>query len=183
MRIEAIAALDSCQGIGKEGTIPWTLPKDLQHFREVTQQHIVVMGLKTWVSLPCKPLFRRRNWVLSTTKSKKDLEVDLPEDAKKLPNMNLMCFSDVWDLLNFAGRLPLVTLFVIGGATVYEKFFKLPYVYRPEVLHLTRVDGDFGADTFFPAFENDYALVSQQDPLQENGIPFHFETWAKRALR
>ena len=66
MKINLIWAQDYNGGIGKEGNIPWYISEDLKHFKKLTQNSIVIMGRKTWDSLPFKPLPSRRNIVLSS---------------------------------------------------------------------------------------------------------------------
>ena len=64
--IKAIAAVSENGVIGKNGDLPWRLPDDLKWFKKITMGHVIVMGRKTWESLP-GPLPGRENWVLSRT--------------------------------------------------------------------------------------------------------------------
>ena len=66
MNIELIWAQDQNGGIGKKGELPWHISEDLQNFKKITSSHPIVMGRKTWDSLPFKPLPNRRNIVLSS---------------------------------------------------------------------------------------------------------------------
>ena len=68
MNIDMIWAQDKNGGIGKNGTLPWNISEDLQNFKKVTWGHPIIMGRKTWESLPFKPLPNRRNIVLSSQK-------------------------------------------------------------------------------------------------------------------
>lgn len=63
--ITLIACFDKVGGIGRNGSIPWHLPADLRHFKNVTQGQVVIMGRKTWESLPVRPLPGRHNVVVS----------------------------------------------------------------------------------------------------------------------
>ena len=74
MNIELIWAQDKNGGIGKGGKLPWHISEDLQNFKKITSGFPVVMGRKTWESLPLKPLPKRRNIVLSS-QTIKDVEV------------------------------------------------------------------------------------------------------------
>ena len=67
MKVHLIWAQDLNGGIGRDGKLPWYIPEDLKNFKKITTQSIVIMGRKTWDSLPLKPLPKRRNIVLSST--------------------------------------------------------------------------------------------------------------------
>ena len=66
MKTTLIVAMDSNNGIGKNGCIPWHVPEDLVHFKQYTNGKTVVMGRKTWESLPVKPLPNRDNIFLTS---------------------------------------------------------------------------------------------------------------------
>jgi len=128
-RIIAIAAMSPDRVIGGQGTIPWHLPGDLQFFKRTTLGHVVLMGRKTFDSLR-KPLPGRENWVVSRTATPAGVRVwRNPEDVAPPDD----------------GR----TLFVIGGAAIYEAF--LP---RCGEILLTHVHRQVSGDTWFPPFES-----------------------------
>lgn len=130
--IRAILAHDAYWGIGKNGTLPW--PKnseDLQWFKECTDGGIVVMGRKTWESLPRKPLPGRTNAVVTTQSIENalgNIVVDIDSLLKILPQLNYT--KNVW---------------IIGGAQLVERL--LPYC---DELWLNNVGGDYECDTFLP---------------------------------
>ena len=68
INIDMIWAQDESGGIGKNGKLPWNISEDLQNFKKITLGHPIIMGRKTWESLPFKPLPKRRNIVLSSQK-------------------------------------------------------------------------------------------------------------------
>ena len=68
MEIHLIWAQDKNGGIGKDGKLPWHISEDLKNFKKITSNHPVIMGRKTWDSLPIKPLPNRRNIILSNSK-------------------------------------------------------------------------------------------------------------------
>jgi dihydrofolate reductase len=116
--------------IGREGGLPWHISSDLRRFKEITMGKPVIMGRKTWESLPRKPLPGRRNIVITRQQgfAAEGAEVAAtPEEALRL-----------------AGDVPEVA--VIGGGEVYRLFW--PLVDR---LYLTEVDLDVAGDTHFPA--------------------------------
>jgi dihydrofolate reductase len=121
--------------IGAGGALPWHLPEDLRLFRELTLGSTVVMGRRTWASLPprVRPLPGRRNVVLSTTLA---AEAGVPVAASV--DEVLEAPEDLW---------------VIGGGGVYAAF--LPYA--SEVV-VTEVDGRFAGDTWAPQLDHDWML-------------------------
>ena len=131
-RIALIAARDQKGAIGKDGDLPWRLPDDLRHFKKRTLGCPVVMGRKTWESLPF-PLPGRRNLVLTRQDT-------YPAEGAEV-------FQDVDALLQAIGDAEKV--YVIGGGEIYRMF--LPHA---DELDVTEVETEVsGADAFFPAVE------------------------------
>ena len=127
--ISFVVAVSRNGVIGREGGLPWHISSDLKRFKEITMGKPVIMGRKTWESLPRKPLPGRRNIVITRQEgfSAEGAEVAAtPEEALRL-----------------AGNVPEVA--VIGGGEVYRLFW--PLVDR---LYLTEVDLDVEGDTHFP---------------------------------
>ena len=129
MKIHLIWAQDNNGGIGKDNKLPWHISEDLINFKKLTLNKPIIMGRKTWDSLPKKPLPRRRNIVLS---SKKVAGVEsynsIESCLKSLKNDNL---TDV---------------FVIGGEMIYKSFFNYSHT-----LHITFINKKVsGIDVFFP---------------------------------
>jgi dihydrofolate reductase len=139
-----IAALSENNVIGNKGKIPWHLPLDLKHFRDLTIGHPVIMGRNTFDSLPKKPLPNRRNIVLSRS----DLSYPGIIFSKSFDEAISLC-EDV------------ETVYVIGGQRVYEE--SLPFANRME---LTRVYGKFEGDCFFPDVNFDeWSLLRREENL------------------
>ncbi|HEX3753997.1 MAG TPA: dihydrofolate reductase [Rhizomicrobium sp.] len=122
-----IAAVAENGVIGKGGAIPWRLPQDMRRFKALTLGHLVVMGRKTWNSLPKKPLPGRRNIVVTR---QKDWQGD-----------GATAVGSVEDALAGDG-----TIFVIGGGEIYRA--ALPFATRIE---LTEIHRAFAGDAHFPA--------------------------------
>jgi len=143
--MEIIAAFCKDFGIGSKGKIPWSIPEDLQYFKQKTINSMVVMGFKTWQSLPVSPLPNRLNVVVTST------PVFSQEDVIFTPIENLEALISV-----YSSQYP--KCFVIGGAQLYE--WALP---RATKLWATFIDKKFDCDTFFPvnnsAFQN-YKLTN-----------------------
>ena len=129
MNIELIWAQDQNGGIGKDGKLPWYISEDLQNFKKITSGSPIVMGRKTWDSLPFKPLPNRRNIVLSSN------QVD-----------DVETYCSIGDCVKKLNNDSVDTVFIIGGESIYKVFYP-----RASALHLTIVDEAVdGIDTFFP---------------------------------
>lgn len=138
--------------IGKDGSLPWHLPSDLARFKEITLGGTVVMGRKTWDSIPARfrPLPGRRNLVLTRDPAWR------AEGAEPIRSMR-----DVGDV------------FVIGGGEIYEQ--TLPLADR---VYATWVDAEVDGDTWFPPLsEPEWKLTSESGRLVENGFPFTFRIY------
>lgn len=129
-----IAALDRARGIGRDNELLVRLPEDMARFKALTVGHTVLMGRKTWDSIPSKflPLVQRRNLVLSRQPG---LTLDGAEVFTTLDAALSACGADE-------------TVFVMGGAQVYE--LALP---RADAVELTEIDAAFEADAFFPVVD------------------------------
>jgi dihydrofolate reductase len=137
-----IVAIAANGAIGNKGDLLWHLPDDLQYFKRITNGHTVVMGLRTWRSLPVKPLPNRRNIVLS----------DVPVSIDGVE----VCGSigELQTLLKKGEQV-----FIIGGGMVYNQF--LPITKR---LYITHVLHDFEADTFFPKIDsNEWRITKESE--------------------
>ncbi len=139
-KICAIAAMGEGRVIGKDGGLPWHLPEDMRHFRQLTMGHAVLMGRKTYESIPEKlrPLPGRRNLVLTSKSSPFNFA----------PDVGL--FSSVEEALESVND---GILWVIGGERVYRETLQ----YWDEVF-LTLVEGRHDGDAFFPRFEDRFEL-------------------------
>lgn len=142
--ISIIAAIGRNRELGNAGKLLWQLPEDLKRFKEITSGHPVIMGRKTWESLPerFRPLPDRTNVVVtrqSGYKAPGALVADSLEAARATA-------------ARAAGSSE---IFVIGGGELYA--LALPHSSR---LYLTLVDATAPADTFFPAYKDKFSLIS-----------------------
>jgi dihydrofolate reductase len=133
MKLALIAAMTDQHVIGKDGRLPWSLPEDLKHFKALTLGHPLIMGRKTWDSLPFKPLPGRPNLVLSRDPQFK------AEGAQVFSSLK----AAVGEL---AASYPLA--FVIGGEALFREALPLA-----ERLCLTLVHHPFEGDTYFPQLD------------------------------
>lgn len=147
--IAAIVAMDEGRVIGKDGALPWHLPEDLAHFKAKTSGHFVLMGRKTWDSLPPKfrPLPGRVNIVMSRSPA----ALDLPEGTRGVSS-----FQEALEIVERAGK-PGQILWCIGGAELYAA--ALPIC---DELHLTLVRGHHDGDALFPVFEDRFEEISSE---------------------
>jgi dihydrofolate reductase/thymidylate synthase len=167
-----IAAFDSQYGIGKKGQLPWELPSDLNHFKEITttvtnpaKKNAVIMGRKTWESLPQKfrPLPGRVNLVLS-----KEGKLEVPS--------GVLCSPSLEDALSRLSSSDIENIFVIGGAQIFAIAIGHPLCHR---LFVTHVQGEYGCDVFFPPISPQFFPISASEHRQENGISFQFSDYLR----
>ena len=132
MAYSIIVAIAQNMAIGKNNDLLWHLSEDLKYFKKTTSGKTVIMGYNTWLSLPVKPLPKRRNVVLVP-----DSEFDSPdfESAYSIDDVRKICNADN-------------ECFIIGGGSVYKQF--IPFA---DKLYITWIFKDFEADTFFPEID------------------------------
>lgn len=142
-----VAAMAENRVIGKNGDIPWHYPEDLKHFKELTMDHPVVMGRKTYFSLPedYRPLPGRKNIVLTHSKP------DVPDEVSVANS-----FEEAWNIAEETGK---DRVFIIGGASIYEQTLD-----EADKMILTHVHKEYEGDTYFPEWnEDDWEEVERDD--------------------
>jgi dihydrofolate reductase len=146
MTIAIIAAMDKQQVIGYQGGLPWHLPDDLRRFKSLTMGKVLIMGRRTYQSLPA-PLPGRQHLVVSKT-----LAGEVPG------GLVAPSFSQALDMAD--GK----DVMVVGGATMFAE--ALPIA---QIMHLTLVDAEVPGDTFFPPWQQqDWQVVAEeQRPADE----------------
>jgi dihydrofolate reductase len=145
--------------IGRDGGLPWHLPSDMKHFKELTTGGTVIMGRKTWESIPEKfrPLPERRNMVLSSR------GMDAPG-------------AEVLDSLEAALASAGTDAYIIGGGATYAE--TLPLADR---VYATEIAGAVDGDTFFPELDPAQWVVSAAaEPVAENGHEFTIKVYDRR---
>jgi dihydrofolate reductase len=156
--IKAILACDQEWGIGKNGALPWPHNSaDLKWFKEHTNNSTIVMGRKTWESLPVKPLPNRENIVVTSDLIKgPDVVVDMRSFYKILPQIKFQ--KDVW---------------IIGGAQLIEHCLDII-----DEFYLSRIQCIYDCDTFLPA-----DLIMDKFNLydaEETDSDLYIEKWARK---
>ena len=179
IRVSAIAAVADNGVIGVDGDLPWHIPDDLRWFKGVTRGHAIIMGRKTWQSLP-KPLPRRLNVVLTRSPETLRTAADKYRQAAKPGSARLLVVDSLEDALSAAAawereavlaeRVTAPEIMVVGGGGIYAALW--PWVDR---FYRTRVTSQPRGDAFFPAVDVDaFTLTASQDGA---GEPLHvFET-------
>jgi dihydrofolate reductase/thymidylate synthase len=167
-----IVSFDSQYGIGKKGQLPWHLAMDLKHFKEISttvtnpaKVNAVIMGRKTWESLPQKfrPLPGRMNLVLS-----KAGKLSLPSEV--------LCSQSLDNALSQLSSSNIENVFIIGGAQIYAHAMAHPLCQK---LYVTHVKGEYGCDTFFPPISRQFFPISASEAYQEDGISFQFSDYLR----
>jgi dihydrofolate reductase len=158
--VSIVVAHSSNRVIGRDGGLPWHLPADLRRFRELTSGCTVVMGRKTYESLPdaFRPLPNRRNVVLSTDPGYR------AEGAEVMPSLEAA--------LAACGE----RCFVIGGSATYEQALA-----HSDLVYATEIEGTVEGDVLFPPLpESEWRCVEQGEALRENGHTFSFKRYERR---
>ncbi|XP_054159407.1 dihydrofolate reductase-like [Oppia nitens] len=169
-----IAAVCANNGIGIEGRLPWRLKNEMSYFTRITstaadgKQNAVIMGRKTWESIPpkYKPLANRLNVVLSKSLT------ELPKGAHRL----MASLSQSLQVLSTDETIDKV--FVIGGQVLYEEAIDVD---ECQYIYLTRIDSNYECDAFFPEVDlNLFKDITQEDSAvpqevqQENDITYRY---------
>ena len=162
MNISIIVATGQRGEIGKDNKIPWHISGDLKRFRRLTTGHTIIMGRKTWFSLPKRPLPGRKNIVLTRSKTKNGFE-------------GAIVCRNLQEVLNHLDKDE--ENFIIGGSTIYEIF--LPFA---GTLYLTVVHKSYEADVFFPELnKKDWELLEEKT-FCENNLAYTNYIYKKRNI-
>ncbi len=160
--ITLIAAASENNALGKNNQLIWHLSEDLKRFKRLTQGHSIIMGRKTFESLP-KALPNRKNIILTRNKGFKAQNawvVNTIEEALKLTEKDLQPF-------------------IIGGGEIYKLFLS-----RAHSIELTRVHGTFEADTFFPEIDyKNWELIEEEKHLSSVNQPFDYSFLKFRRIK
>ncbi|RZJ21341.1 MAG: dihydrofolate reductase [Haliea sp.] len=159
-RLHMIFARAANGVIGKDNAMPWHLPEDMAHFRQLTQGKPVIMGRKTWDSLPAKfrPLPGRRNIVITR---QADWHQAGAETAASLSDAIALCgdAEEAW---------------VMGGAQIYAQAEALA-----SCIEVTEIAQDFEGDAFAPELNDSWIETAREDRVSTNGMAFSFVTLRK----
>lgn len=132
--LSLVAAIGRSSELGFNNHLIWRIKEDLSFYRRLTYHENIIMGRKTFESMPPKALEGRNVFVLSRKPLDKHYDVN--------------SFTDIKDLIKYIKMNENQNFIVVGGAQIYEVF--LPYV---DVMYLTEIDENAEADTFFPYYD------------------------------
>jgi dihydrofolate reductase len=160
-QISIIVAIARNWAIGKDNQLLWHISDDLKRFKRITTGHQVIMGKKTYESLPFRPLKNRTNIVIT----------DDP-DEKFEGCITVYSIEEALEYCNDEKES-----FIIGGGSVYRQF--LPYANK---LYITLVEKDYEADTFFPVIDfSTWKLIQKEErgPDDKNDFSYSFLVYEK----
>lgn len=162
MTISIIAAISENNVIGKNNDLIWHISEDLKRFKKLTSGHPIIMGRKTYESLPFKPLPKRKNIILSR---KEDLKYKGASVINSIDKILQECNDED-------------EIFICGGAEIYKLF--LPVANK---MYLTKVYHNFEGDTFFPDIDfSEWKIetVSQTYTDEKSGLQFNFTDYKRK---
>lgn len=160
MRLTQIAAIGKNRELGKDNQLIWHLPQDLKFFKAQTKGHTIVMGRKTFESLPGL-LPSRHHIVISRT------HPVVPETVE--------VFSSIEDFIE-SYKDKEEEIFVIGGATIYQQM--LPYCQR---LLLTEIDQSYEADAFYPVLDQNKYERHVLTDITEKGVHYQHVEYLQKS--
>lgn len=155
-------AADENNGIGKNNQLLCHLPADLKYFKNLTTHHAILMGRKTFESIG-KPLPNRTNIIISRS----DLNIE-----------GTYCFKSIDEGISFAKSQNETELFIIGGDSIYKQSMDVL-----NTVYLTRIHHSFEADAFFPALQEEYWQLNQNEfhaADEKNKFDFSFQTYNRK---
>lgn len=158
MNLTLIAAIGKNNELGINNGMIWHLPQDLKFFRKETSGHTIVMGRKTFESLPGK-LPKRHHIVISKSNPKLDEDIEIFDSIESFMDAYKDCSEEI---------------FCIGGGMIYTQM--LPYANR---LLITEIDAQATADVYFPKFDKSGYKRQVLSDITENGIHYHHVEYKK----
>ena len=167
--ISAIVAADDNWGIGRGNKLLAHIPEDMKFFKEKTMNNVVIMGRKTYESLPKKPLPNRTNIVITSK------ETHFKEDDTMFVSMD---FIKAY-LKTLSDDAP-INYYIIGGGTIYREL--LPYC---ECAYVTKIFNSYdNVDTFFPNIDDmpEWGIEQTSEIKEHNDIYYQFCTYKKKEV-
>ena len=168
--IKLIVAMDEEGCIGYNGGLPWHLPDDLKFFKKMTEGHSILMGRKTWESLPRKPLPKRRNIVVS--KNQQYLKTLPPEVAT---------YSDLYTGIIMEGVFGDLKkdIFIAGGASIYAGALICDLV---DEMYITTVHIKADGDVYFPLPVETHWNIYPVANAVSNKLHYSINHWVKKPI-
>ena len=173
--LSIIVAIDEKRGIGKANQMMWHISEDFKRFKAITSGHPIIMGRKTFDSIG-RVLPNRKNIVISRDSNYK------VEGATVVSSLEQALEKAKESMLNTKYEISLDPLgpntdkneiFIIGGGQIFKEALEKGMV---DKLYLTKVKGDYGADTFFPEYEKEFPKVISSETKSDEKYTYTFET-------
>lgn len=163
--ISIIVAVSDDWGIGKDNDLLWNIPEDMRRFKSLTMGKCIIMGKRTWESLPRRPLPGRKNIVLT----------DVPDEC-------IDCSVTAYSIEDAIGKCePGKEAFVIGGGSIYRQF--MPVADR---LYITHVHLKAPADVYFPKIDRrKWKIVEKEECISgdEKKIPYSYVIYMRKGKK
>ncbi len=159
MIVSAIVAMSSNRVIGRDGDLPWHLPRDMKYFKKITSGHHVIMGRESFASMDYVPLSRRTNIVLT-------------RDPFFISSSVIVLHS-MEEALSYAYEAGEEEAFILGGGNIFKQFMHLI-----EKIYLTEVISEVAGDIYFPEIEpNEWQVTSSEyfEADDKNEFPLRFD--------
>jgi dihydrofolate reductase len=163
--ISIIVAVSEDGGIGKDNELLWHISEDLKRFKRLTTGHTIIMGKKTWDSLPRKPLPGRKNIVLTDVPGER---FDSSVTAYSIEEALEKCEKNE-------------EIFVIGGGSVYKQFMTIA-----DRLYITHVHKKAEADIYFPEIDPKVWQVVEKEEFNDTenqGIPYTYTIYERKTIK
>lgn len=157
--ITIIVAMDKNRGIGKDGKLLTYLPGDLPRFKKLTMNKSIIMGRKTFESLPNGPLPNRKNIVITRNREYK-------ADGAEIEH-------SVFEAIRLCD--PFEEVFIIGGGEIYKETLKLA-----DKLYITEIDKEFDADTWFPELGDMWKLSESTPVTDDPDLTYSYNTYIRK---
>lgn len=153
--ISFVVTMDQNRVIGFNNDMPWHLPNDLRHFKNITTGHTIVMGRKTFDSIG-RVLPNRKHIVLTRS------EQSFPEEVEVVRNTD--------EILQYAKDHEAEEIFIIGGGELFKQM--MPYV---DKMYITLIEESFEGDVFFPEFdESEWELIEKEKGEKDERNPYNY---------
>jgi dihydrofolate reductase len=162
--ISIIVAIAEDYGIGYKNELLWHIPDDLKRFKKLTFGKTIIMGKKTWESLPVKPLPGRKNIVIT-------------DDPLEKIESSITAYS-IEDAISRCGESD--EIFIIGGGSIYTQFMPVA-----DKLYITQIHKNAPADTFFPVIDPGIWEPVEKEEHRHNGgndIPYTYIIYHRKKL-
>ncbi len=157
--ISIIVAVSEDLGIGRNNDLLWHIPEDLKRFKNLTYGNTVVMGRRTWESLPRKPLPGRKNIVITDIL---DERFEGAEMAYSVDDALAKCEKDK-------------EIFIMGGGSVYRQFMPLA-----DRLYITHVHKKAPADIYFPEIDRRTWKVVEKEEFKSGEVPYTYVIYGRK---